>query len=646
VLRRIPNWTLLVALVGVSTVVRSWAGLRVPSPWVAADEMIYAELGRSLWEDGRLDILGADAAFYSLVHPMLIGLPLALFETATGYDVARVLQALAMSLTAVPVFLWGRTLMSERWALAASALTLAIPGLAYSGLLMTETVFYGAVTLAAWATANALVRPSPRAHALVVGAIVLAVLTRLQALVLVPAFVLAVVLLGALERSTAPIRRAAPALIALGGLGVVWLVTGGFGAYEPAGQGGYDVADVLRFVAYHAGDALILVGLAPACAVALLVLEASRASGPSNSLFLGPERAYLAVTVALFVGLVAEVGIFASRYVGRLAERDLLALAPILFIGFCVWLDRGAPRSRVSASVAAIVGAALVVFLPFGRLVHKAALTDAFMLVPVWQLGSYDLVIGTAVAAIVVLFVLLPRALPVVLVALFFVVSVSATRFVEGEAATLRTSFFADDPAWIDAASGGDVTYFYDGEPHWNAVWAHVFWNRSIRGVIEIGAAHVPGPLPQRQVDVDREGTLGVATPYVVASTAFTFFGEPAAQIDQQGLVQKGLVLWRLTSPARLATLVTGVQGSGDIYGPAQLIAYACDGGVLQLTLVAKGAPVTVELGRGGQSFQTLQLAPEQVWNGEVPALPIGGVCVFDVIPSGLVGSTRFAFSR
>jgi hypothetical protein len=122
--------------------------------------MIYAELGRSLWEEGRLDILGADAAFYSLVHPALIGLPLALLDTASGYDVARVLQALAMSLTAVPVFLWGRTLMSERWALVAAALTLAIPGLAYSGLLMTETVFYGTVTLAAWATANALVRPS------------------------------------------------------------------------------------------------------------------------------------------------------------------------------------------------------------------------------------------------------------------------------------------------------------------------------------------------------------------------------------------------------------------------------------------------------------------------------------------------------
>ena len=90
-MRRIPAWGALAALVLLSTVLRAWAGLRVPTPWIAADEMIYAELGRSLWETGRLDILGQDAAFYSLLHPALIGLPLALFDGASGYEVARVI---------------------------------------------------------------------------------------------------------------------------------------------------------------------------------------------------------------------------------------------------------------------------------------------------------------------------------------------------------------------------------------------------------------------------------------------------------------------------------------------------------------------------------------------------------------------------
>jgi hypothetical protein len=634
---RLPAWAILAALVGVSTVVRSWAGLRVPSPWIAADEMIYAELGRSLWESGSLDVLGRDTAFYSLVHPALIGLPLAVLDTGAGYDAARVLQALAMSLTAVPVFLWGRRLMAEGWALVAAALTLTVPGLAYSGLLMTETVFYGAMTLAAWAMWRALVEPTPRSHALVLGAVVLAVLTRLQALVLVPAFVLAVALFALLERSTLPFRRAAVALGALVVLAVAWLVAGGFGAYAPA-SGGYEIGTALRFVLYHAGDALLVLGLAPACAVVLLAVR--------NSELRAHERAYVAVATAVGVGLVAEVGIFASRYVGRLAERDLLALAPIFFVGLCLWLDRGAPRTRVTAGAVVLAAAALVVFLPWGKLVHKAALTDAFMLVPLWELGSYDTVVGLGLAVVAVLFVLLPRALPIALAVAFVAISVNASRFVEGEAKALRTSFFAADPAWVDATAEGRVAYFYDGEPHWNAVWAHVFWNRDIRQVISLDDARVPGPLPQDSVSARSDGALLAGADYVVGSTAFTFFGERVAEIAQQGLVQRGLVLWRIDGPVRLSTLTTGVQGSGDIYGLAQLLAYDCTGGSFDLTLVAKGAPVTVVLARNGTTWQTLQLAPEEVWTGSVPAEPREGFCGFQVTPNGLVGSTRFEFSR
>ena len=639
-MRAVP---ILAALVALSTVVRSWAGLAVPSPWIAADEMIYAELGRSLWESGSLEIIGRDAPFYSLVHPALIGLPLAL-STDFGYDAARILQALVMSLTAVPVFFWGRRLMSERWALVAAALTLTLPALAYTGLLMTETVFLPAMTLVAWAAAESLARPSRRAHALLAGAFALALLTRLQALVVLPAFLLALGLLALAERSTDPIRRSWPAAAGLLGLSVLWLGLGGFGAYEPAGETTYSLGGALKFVAYHAGDALLLVGLAPACAVALLTLDAARAA-PSDTLVLRDVRAYLAVTIALAAGFVAEVGIFASRYVGRLAERDLLALAPLFMLGLCVWLDRGAPRTRLRASIVALAAAALVVLLPYGRLVHKGAIQDAFMLLPLYDLGSYDLLVGAGAAVAVLLFVLYPRALPVVLAVVFLAISVEASRFVEHEATTLRTSFFAEDPEWVDAAAAGDVTYLYDGEPHWNAVWAHVFWNRRIRNVVDLPRKRVPGPLPQQAAPIGADGTLPVTTPYVVASTVFTFFGEPVAQIQQNGLVQKGLVLWRVEPPARVSTLLTGVQGSGDIYGPATLTAYDCTLGSFELTLIAKGAPVTVRIGTHGGGAERV-LAPGEIWRPSIPATPLDGTCTVEVGATGLIGSTRFEFVR
>lgn len=641
-MRRVPSWAVLAALVAVSTIVRAWAGLRVPTPWIAADEMIYAELGRSLWETGRLEILGEETAFYSLVHPAFIGLPLAVLDTAFGYDVARVLQALAMSLTAVPVFLWGRRLMSEAWALAAAALTLAIPGLAYSGLLMTETVFYPLVALAAWLAATTLLTPTLRNQALLVGAVVLVVLTRLQGVVLVPVVLLATALFAAAGRDFAPLRRLWPALAALTAL-IVFVVASGLGAYAPAGEAEYAFGDTLKFVAYHAADAALLVGIVPVCALVVLVLQREWT----------PEvRAFLAVAVALTAGLVAEVGLFASRYVGRLAERDLLGVAPVLFLALCLWLDRGAPRTRLTASIVAFGVAALVLALPLGRLVHKAALPDAFSLVPVWRLGSYDVVVWTFVALAVLAFALLPRsalvAIPIALGLVFAVTSIVVSDFVADEASALEESFFGTAaPNWVDAAAGDGAAYFYDGEPHWNAVWSYVFWNREILRVYVLeGQRRVPGPLPQTRVDPFPFGELADdAPPDVVGSTAFTFRGDPVASVDQVGLIHRGLVLWRTDPPLRLSTILVGVQGSGDIHGPASMTAYNCSGGTFELTLIAKGSPVTVRL-QSGPAVVERTLAPEEIWQPSVPASETAGVCTLAVTPSGLVGSTRFEYVR
>src|SRR5204863_377888 len=141
---------------------------KVPVPWIAPDEMVYGLLGRSLYEHGTLDILGGPTPFYSFLTPALAGFPLSVFDTGTGYDLLRGLQALVMSLAAVPVYLWGRRLVSPRSAIVAAALTVAAPGLVYSGLVMTEVLFYPLLVLAAWAMAESIARPSPRTHGLLV----------------------------------------------------------------------------------------------------------------------------------------------------------------------------------------------------------------------------------------------------------------------------------------------------------------------------------------------------------------------------------------------------------------------------------------------------------------------------------------------
>src|ERR1051326_7759109 len=137
-----PPWALLAALVACSTVVRGVASAFVPTPWINPDEVVYAELGRSLWHTGHMAILGASRPFYSLLYPALVGGPLSLGDAPIGYALLKWVQALVKSATAVPVYFWGRRLAGERWGLAAAALTLAVPGLAYSALVMTDVAFY------------------------------------------------------------------------------------------------------------------------------------------------------------------------------------------------------------------------------------------------------------------------------------------------------------------------------------------------------------------------------------------------------------------------------------------------------------------------------------------------------------------------
>ena len=129
-------WIALAGLVVLSTAVRGLWASRVPTPWINGDETIYAELGRSLWQTGHFRILGEPTRFYTLVYPTLVGGPLSLHDLQLGYTVLKWLQALVMSLAAIPVYLWGGSLVSRGWALTAAALTLAVPGLAYSGLVM------------------------------------------------------------------------------------------------------------------------------------------------------------------------------------------------------------------------------------------------------------------------------------------------------------------------------------------------------------------------------------------------------------------------------------------------------------------------------------------------------------------------------
>ncbi|MBA2331372.1 MAG: glycosyltransferase family 39 protein, partial [Actinobacteria bacterium] len=552
-LERVPAWAVLTGLVVSSTALRSVAARGVGSPWIAPDEMIYALLGRSLWGSGELSILGGETGFYSLLYPALVGLPLSIADAETGHATLHVLQAFVVSCTAIPIYLWGRRLLRRSYALLAAALTLALPSLGYSALVMSETLFLPVATLALWALARALERPTAGRQVLLGLAVTAAMATRLQAVVFVPVVVTAVLVKATLDRDRFVLRRFEPGLVAIGALTVgaaILAGSGAFGAYAAAGQGSYEFGAAARFVGYHAAGVLLISGIVPALGLLLLWITAIPAHGTPREL-----RAFLAVSLAYIPWLVLEVGVFASREIGHLASRDLATAAPLTLLGFAIWLERGARRPQPLSSIVALLAAGGLLILPIRQLAEIDTIHDTFELIPLSQMapGGRELAFGLAVAVATALVVVLPRRalgllVPVVLAALAFT-SIVAAREAARQSGLRETALLGGSPTWIDDAGVDRVAYLYAGDPRWTVVWQHLYWNRSIGEVWTLAGSTVPGPLPQRAVFPRSDGRLATSSTLadahaVVAPTNVTLVGERIAEIRQQEQLAAGLALW------------------------------------------------------------------------------------------------------
>ena len=79
------------------------------------------------------------------------------------------------------------------WALAAAALTLALPGFVYAGTIVAEAIFVPLAALASWLAVRVLVSPSRRNQAASMAALTACALTRGEANMLVLALLAAAV---------------------------------------------------------------------------------------------------------------------------------------------------------------------------------------------------------------------------------------------------------------------------------------------------------------------------------------------------------------------------------------------------------------------------------------------------------------------
>jgi hypothetical protein len=658
-LTRVPAWLAVGALVAVSTALRGYAGVMVHGPWISPDETVYALLGQGLYRHGSLSILGGPTPFYSLVVPALVGPFLSLGDLELGYSLLKPFLALVMSLAAVPVYLWARPLVGRGWAVVAAALTLAAPGLAYSGLVMSEVAFYPAMTLAAWAAARAIAAPSWRNAVLLGLAVALASATRLQALVLLPVIVAAVVLDALFARSVQRARAAVPVIVAAFVPVAAWLIVQQvrgeplLGAYESTAAASYHAVDAVRYVLYHAGTLVLTTGVIPMCALVALGINGA-VRGERDPL----RRATIATTLALTGGVVVQVGVFASQHVGQLAERDMLCVVPSLFVCLALWLGDTRVRALRTTVAVGIVALLLVLLVPLETFVTEQALPDAITLAPLWHLElatsaaslrMIALLFGIGAAA---LFVFVPReriaVIPAVLLVLGVAGSVVSSREVIHQVSGTRTALVGSDPRWVDnARSFGDATIVYDGGRDWPEVWQALFWNRRIHHVATFGGAVLPGPAPQSDLHLQPSGRIGVSDPQIVTPSTFQAEGSLIAFTTQAIPSHGGLRLWELGKPPRIVSRAIGLQSNGDVYGNrhATLLVYGCTKGTWILSLLFKGPPQDVVLSQDGKVFHRERFSSD-FWNGQVAvaARPGAETCRLGITSTDVVGTTRFDF--
>jgi hypothetical protein len=622
---------LLVLLVGVSAALRVWASEAIARPWINPDELIYTALGRALWHTGHLTLFGARSGFYSFLYPALAGLPLSLHDAATGYRLLQAAQAFAMSLAAVPTYLWARRLASRDWALVAAALALVPPGLALTGLVMTEVLFYPALVLAAWATWTAVVDPTLRAQAVAVSSTVVLCSIRLQGFVVALAYVVAVVL------RPSRLRAHVPAIAAFVALAAVWsgweLRHGGplskvFGAYAAAGEAHYRAGAVARFVLYDLGDVVLIVGVVPALAVLLL----ARVREPL-------VRAYVVVALSVTAWLVLQVAAFASVHVGNPAERNLFGVIPLFAVGLVAWLQRNAPRSAGVFAAVACACVALLIAFPFQKFASLAATPSNFTLVPLYEVRHHvnvDVVVPIVAAALAALAFTRPRITVPLLFALGIAASVATSRFVAKEVHAGQLLTLGADTSWIDGAADEPVAFVFSDDVHWETVWENTFWNRRLRDFYTLPHAFVPGGLPQRSAGPLPNGRLVLAdgaparASYAVSATNTV---EVAGTAEA---TSRGLTLWKVDPPLRLVRWIRGLDTSSEaLHGRVHVDAFACHGGSLHVAVRA-GRRRTVRITHGGVGFGSFVLEPNVERLFTVPARPTReGLCRFTLRADG-----------
>lgn len=577
------------------------------------DEYLYSQLARSLGSGEGSTVLGQSVSLPAMLEPLVTAAFWGSTDAETAIRLSQALHSLLMALAAVPVYLIGRQLrLRERTALVASLVSLLAPGLAYASYVTADAVGYLLALVGVHAALRALNRPTAMSQAWFLVAAGLATFARLQYAALVPAFVVAALVV---ERGRL-VQTARHFWLVATGVGVAALLaiiagSGALGRYNAVTDFGLSLHTVdwtLRTTAF------LLVATSAALSPPALAWGMSRLGQTSDR----ARSSFAALSLALIGALVvASAMVSADTHSDRFLERYLLIATPLVVLGFFCWLDDGRPaRVVVIAAAAAVIIAAARVPVA-GDLIGQGS-ADSPTLHAISRLsGIIGLVEASLAAALVA------TALAVLALAAAFSKRVPGSLLVGSSIACLlllsvgahwadnRSSdrafanAFARTSTWVDDERPGATLLVQSPESNPYIAMVTTVFNRSIERAESLGKKYILplDGLGKSPVSFGKDGVLNErdGTPvrgsvlFATGGSAFVFEPEDRVTNDKY---------YALVTPAdgetRVRAFAAGMRSNNSVGPIGWVTAYpgkggACTRATMRLTLPAGIPPTLLE---------------------------------------------------
>ena len=565
------------------------------TPWLFSDELELTQLARSIAATGHPARRGEPYTFRSL-YPVLTAPLWLIHDVGTAFAAVKYVDVFAMTSVVFPTYFLARMLVPRGWALFAAAGAGAIPSLAYSSWIVEETFAYPYAVLCFLLLTKALVHRSR-------GWIVAAAVTGVVApavrgeLVVIPitAFLAASFALWSSERGRAVRSRwsrsdyvgffvlVAGAIIFVSGLAsrhsLQWYAVTQYYKHR-----------IVVLGDWAAGSLAIGLGVVPfVLGVAALVPGRGEERRPELRFF---RCVAVGAVIAFGLYTAMKAAWLSTTFATRNEERNLIYVAPLLFVGTALVLHRRRV-SLLALAAAAAYTLYLLVGTPFRM--DTQLYSDALGLAILQQANRYyELttsaaqwlllgVLGGGVAVTLAVVAMRARVVLATATAALLAIGVLAWN-VTGEisAAAGNVSIARSSQAslghpfsWVDAHADGKPTLYLAqsfGDPI--PEWLLEFWNRSISAVSSLdGEIQPPGPSGAPNIAADGRvyWTQHLGAPgdrvfdYAVEDWPCIDFAGTlvASHLYGTGTLEKPWRLVRLTKPNRLRSICSGIYADG-----------------------------------------------------------------------------------